>query len=256
MADPMELKADSSDQPQFSHNRDTVCQRRSPRTKSLPDSVLSPLIGLISGQEICSTPHQYGMLSEPSSNLASSLQNQTDAELIFALRSGQTSALSVLYDRHSGLVYGLALNVLDNVQEAEDLTQEVFITLIKGTAYNPQRGSLRTFLAILTKSRALDRLRSRSSARQRISRWQQSKTSEPTPKTPLEQVFQQEQSQAVKEALAQLPQAEQQVLRLAYYDGFSQSEIAQQLALPLGTVKTRARRGLLNLRQFLAPFTE
>lgn len=196
------------------------------------------------------------MPSEPSSHSAFSLQNQTDTELIFALRSGQDLALEVLYDRHSGLVYGVACNVLGNAQEAEDLTQEIFIALVKGTGYNPQRGSLRTFLAILTKSRALDRLRSRSSTRQMISRWQQSQSSEPTPDSPLEQAFQQEQSEAVREALAQLPEAEQQILRLAYYDGFSQSEIAKQLALPLGTVKTRARRGLLNLRQFLTPFTE
>jgi RNA polymerase sigma-70 factor, ECF subfamily len=184
------------------------------------------------------------------------LQNQTDAELIFALRNGQTPAMAVLYDRHSGLVYGLALKTLGNTQEAEDLTQEIFITLVKSTAYDPLRGSLRTFLAILTKSRALDRLRSRSSARQLMSRWQQDKTSELTSNIPLERAFQSEQSQEVKTALAQLPEAEQQVLRLAYYDGFSQSEIAKQLALPLGTVKTRARRGLLKLRQFLAPFIE
>jgi RNA polymerase sigma-70 factor, ECF subfamily len=196
------------------------------------------------------------MLSEQSSNLDPALQNQTDAELIFALRNGQTPVMAVLYDRHSGLVYGLALKTLGNTQEAEDLTQEVFITLVKSTAYDPRRGSLRTFLAVLTKSRALDRLRSRSSARQLISRWQQNKTPEPTSNIPLERAFQSEQSQEVKAALAQLPEAEQQVLRLAYYDGLSQSEIAKQLALPLGTVKTRARRGLLKLRQFLAPFIE
>jgi RNA polymerase sigma-70 factor, ECF subfamily len=147
------------------------------------------------------------MLSEQSSNLDPALQNQTDAELIFALRNGQTPAMAVLYDRHSGLVYGLALKTLGNTQEAEDLTQEVFITLVKSTAYDPRRGSLRTFLAVLTKSRALDRLRSRSSARQLISRWQQNKTPEPTSNIPLERAFQSEQSQEVKAALAQLPEA-------------------------------------------------
>jgi RNA polymerase sigma-70 factor, ECF subfamily len=238
------------------HDGDKFCQRRSLRPKSLPDPVSSFLMLKISQREIFSTYSPCGMLSELSFYLDASLQNQTDAELIFALRDGQTPAMGVLYDRHSGLVYGLALKVLGNAQEAEDLTQEVFIALVKSTAYDPQRGSLRTFLAILTKSRALDRLRSRSSARQLIARWQQSKTSESTPNIPLEQAFQQEQSQEVRAALAQLPATEQQVLRLAYYDGFSQSEIAQQLALPLGTVKTRARRGLLKLRQFLAPFTE
>lgn len=196
------------------------------------------------------------MPSEPSGNLAPSLQNQTDAELIVALRAGQKAALGVLYDRHAGLVYGLAMKALGNAQEAEDLTQDIFVTLAKGSSYDPKRGTLRTFLAILTKSRAIDRLRSRSSNRQMLTRWQQGGQPDTTPNLPLEQAFQQEQSQEVQQALAQLSTEEQQILKLAYYDGLSQSEIAQQLALPLGTVKTRARRGLLKLRQTLTQITE
>lgn len=195
------------------------------------------------------------MPSEPSGNLAS-LQNQTDAELIFALRNGQKAALGILYDRHAPLVYGLAIKALGNAQEAEDLTQDIFLTLAKGSSYDPQRGTLRTFLAILARSRAIDRLRSRSSARQMISRWQLEDQAEPTSNIPFERAFQQEQSQEVRLALKQLSDEEQQILKLAYYDGLSQSEIAQQLQLPLGTVKTRARRGLLKLRQALTHFTQ
>jgi RNA polymerase sigma-70 factor (ECF subfamily) len=196
------------------------------------------------------------MPSEPSGNFAPSLQSQTDAELIVALGTGQKAALGILYDRHAGLVHGLALKALGNAQEAEDLTQDIFLTLARGSSYDPRRGTLRTFLAILTKSRAIDRLRSRSSNRQMMTRWQQGGQSETTPNLPLEQAFQQEQSQEVQQALAQLSTEEQQILKLAYYDGLSQSEIAQQLALPLGTVKTRARRGLLKLRQTLTQITE
>ncbi|HEY9618263.1 MAG TPA: sigma-70 family RNA polymerase sigma factor [Microcoleaceae cyanobacterium] len=194
-------------------------------------------------------------MAEPAGQQESALLSQTDAELILAFRNGQTTALGVLYDRHVGLVYGLALATLGNAQEAEDLTQDIFLTLAKGSSYNPQRGSLRTFLAILTKSRAKDRLRSRSSARRMFDRWSWSKQSETGTNLPLEQVFQQEQSHEVQTALAQLSAPEQQVLKLAYYDGFSQSEIAQQLDIPLGTVKARARRGLLKLRQTLQSFT-
>lgn len=193
------------------------------------------------------------MHSEPSGNLAS-LQNQTDAELVFALRNGQTAALGVLYDRHSSLVYGLAVNTLSNTQEAEDLTQDIFLTLAKGTSYDPKRGTLRTFLAILTKSRAIDRLRSRNRSRQMMNRWQRTESADPSA-LPLEQAFQQEQSQEISTALAQLSSDEQQILKLAYYDGLSQSEIAKQLELPLGTVKTRARRSLLKLRQTLTRST-
>jgi RNA polymerase sigma-70 factor, ECF subfamily len=195
------------------------------------------------------------MPSELSGNSAS-LQNQSDAELIFALKNGQKAALGILYDRHSPLVYGLAINVLGNAQEAEDLTQDIFLTLVRGSSYDPKRGTLRTFLAILTKSRAIDRLRSRSRTRQMMSRWQQAGQAETTPNTPLDQAFQQEQSQEVRLALAQLSEEEQQVLKLAYYEGFSHSAIAQQLELPLGTVKTRARRGLLKLRQTLIRFVQ
>lgn len=196
------------------------------------------------------------MPSEPSGHSAPSFSNQTDADLVLALRNGQKAALGILYDRHAGLVYGLALKALGNTQEAEDLTQDIFLTLAKGSSYDPKRGTLRTFLAILTRSRAIDRLRSRSSIRQMMSRWQTEDSAETTPNLPLEQAFQQEQSQEVQLALAQLSAEEQQILKLAYYDGFSQSQIAQQLELPLGTVKTRARRGLLKLRQTLTPVTE
>jgi RNA polymerase sigma-70 factor (ECF subfamily) len=195
------------------------------------------------------------MQPEPSANQASSASNQTDAELILALSNGQTAALGVLYDRHAGLVYGIALSTLGNAQEAEDLTQDIFLTLAKGTTYDPKRGSLRTFLAILTRSRSRDRLRSRNSARRILDRWRLGRQAEIAPNVPLECAFQQEQSQEVRNALAQLSDNQQQILRMAYYDGLSQSEIAKQLEIPLGTVKARARTGLLKLRKTLTSLT-
>jgi RNA polymerase sigma-70 factor (ECF subfamily) len=182
--------------------------------------------------------------------------HQSDAELYLALRGGDSDALGVLYDRHSGLVYGLALKVLGNSQEAEDLTQDIFLNLAKVGAYNPRRGSLRTFLAILTRSRAVDRVRSRTARHRALERWgPESQLHQPLD-SPLEQIFQHEQSQEVRAALAQLADNQQQILRLAYYDGLSQSEIAAQLNIPLGTVKARARRGLLKLRQTLTDYLE
>jgi RNA polymerase sigma-70 factor (ECF subfamily) len=178
--------------------------------------------------------------------------NPTDAELFQALKDGQTDALGILYDRHAGLVYGLAIKVLKHAQEAEDLTQDIFLTLVRSSTYDSRRGSLRTFLAILTRSRAIDRLRSRSSANQVLERWQSHKPENAAANPPFEYVFQHEQSEDLQAALAQLSDNQQQILRMAYYDGLSQSEIASRLNIPLGTVKARARRGLLNLRQALA----
>ena len=189
--------------------------------------------------------------SESSANPTSPASNQTDAELIALLRQGQTAALGVLYDRHASLVYGIALQTLGNAQEAEDLTQDVFLTLTKGATYDPQRGALRTFLAILTRSRARDRLRSRRSTRQTLDRWRLGKPPEMATNAPLEHAFQQEQSQEIRTALAQLSDNQQQILKMAYYEGLSQTEIANQLGIPLGTVKARARRGLLKLRETL-----
>jgi RNA polymerase sigma-70 factor, ECF subfamily len=197
---------------------------------------------------------QSRVMSEPvapSGNLA----NQSDAELYQATKAGVTRALGVLYQRHAGLVYGLALKALGNPTEAEDLTQDIFLNLSGSTAYDSRRGSLRTFLGILTRSRAIDRLRSRQTVQKNLARWHPGALGEDDPTaSPFEQASRREQFQEVQTALAQLAADEQQLLRLAYYDGFSQSEIAAQLQIPLGTVKTKTRRGLCKLRQALSQF--
>ena len=193
-------------------------------------------------------------MAEQTDNTEKYLSAQIDAELYLSMKAGHTPALGILYDRHAGLVYGLALKTLGNTQEAEDLTQDIFLNLIKATAYDSRRGSFRTFLAILTRSRAIDRVRSRSAVLSFLARWKPISHLGKTAQSPLEYLFQNEQSQAVQTALADLSANEQQVLRLAYYEGLSQSEIAKQLSIPLGTVKTTTRRSLLKLRQSLADY--
>lgn len=173
---------------------------------------------------------------------------QTDAELYLALKAGQNEAFGILYDRHAGLVYGLALKILGNPQEAEDLTQDVFLNLARASTYEPSRGALRTFLAILTRSRAIDKVRSHSKAREFLGQLQNSQEQDVADSV-FAQAYRTEQSEEVRAALAQLSDEQQQILQMAYYDGLSQSEIAARLKIPLGTVKARARRGLLKLRQ-------
>ncbi len=178
---------------------------------------------------------------------------QTDIELCLALKSGSSDAFGIIYDRHAGLVYGIALKILGNAQEAEDLTQDVFLSIAKSSTYEPNRGSLRTFLAILTRSRAIDKVRSHNSKRKVLGQWQDNQQQAVTD-APFEQVSRNEQSQEVRNAISQLSDNQQQILQMAYYDGLSHSEISQQLQVPLGTVKARARRGLLKLRQALADY--
>lgn len=178
----------------------------------------------------------------------------TDEALWLALRAGQQDALGQLYDRHAGLVYGIAQRLLGNPQEAEDLTQDIFIKLAQTSTYDPQRGSLRTFLAVMTRSRALDRLRSRAAVRDSVARLQ---TVQPAhPPTPTDHLHQSEQETQVQAALAQLSDPQRQVLRMAYYEGMTQATIAEQLNAPLGTVKAHARRGLLRLRQLLHDYRD
>jgi RNA polymerase sigma-70 factor (ECF subfamily) len=176
---------------------------------------------------------------------------QTDRELFLAIKAGKHSALGVLYDRYASLVYRLALRMLVNPQEAEDLTQEVFLQLWQRQSYDPDRGSLSSFLTTLTRSRAIDRLRSRSSNVRFLQRWSQTMSSENPSPTPFELASLSQRSDYVQTALAQLPEKQRRVLELAYYGGLSQSEIAILLETPLGTVKSWSRQGLLSLRNHL-----
>ena len=183
--------------------------------------------------------------SSPLSNTAS------DALLCVALNQGSADALGMLYDRHAGLVYGIALKVLKDRQAAEDLTQDIFLSLVKNNTYNPRRGALRTYLAVLTRSRSLDRLRSKGTGIRAINRLKRSHDPH-SGNQPLEQATQQETAIGVQAALSQLSAEERQILQLMYFDGLTQAAISSQLSIPLGTVKTRSRRGLLKLRKILS----
>ncbi|HLO49214.1 MAG TPA: sigma-70 family RNA polymerase sigma factor [Kamptonema sp.] len=176
---------------------------------------------------------------------------KTDAELFQLMNLGQPSALGILYNRYGSLVYRLALRILANPQEAEDLTQEIFLNLWHRGTYNPSRGSLSSFLTTMTRSRAIDKLRSRSTNLKFLQRWSQIMATENYHIIPFESASLSERSQYVRDALTQLPEKQRQVLEMAYYDGLSQSEIAAQLSTPLGTIKTWSRQGLLNLRKNL-----
>ncbi|MEM0978821.1 MAG: sigma-70 family RNA polymerase sigma factor [Cyanobacteria bacterium P01_H01_bin.58] len=173
----------------------------------------------------------------------------TDTALVQRLWSGDFDALGVLYDRYASLVYTTALGSLRDVASAEDLTQDVFLTLMHHRTYDPERSSLPSYLSLLTRSRAIDRLRAQSTRHKYQHQWQQHA---PLPEPgPMEHVSQQERHRLVREALSQLTRQQRQVLELSYYQGQSQTEIAEQLGVPLGTVKSWARRGLLKLRSHL-----
>ncbi len=183
------------------------------------------------------------------------LANRTDAEVFQALKLGDLFALGILYNRYGEAVYRLALRILGNVAEAEDLTQEVFLAFWRSSTYDPNRGSMLVFLMTLTRSRAINRWHQVRSQQQLIQRW--GRSIPPHRSNPLmDQASLTEISQRVCEALQELPENQRQVLEMAYFDGLSQAKITQQLNIPLGTVKTRTRQGLLKLRQLLNDLVE
>lgn len=177
--------------------------------------------------------------------------HQTDTELLHAVKAKQPGALGIIYDRYGQTVYGIALKVLQNPQEAEDLTQEIFLALWCNATINPNHSHFLRYLIAMTRSRAIDKIRSRSRILNLLHRFGQTVTAETLSETLVEQASLTERSLAVRSALIQLPDNQRQVIEMAYDAGLSQSKIAQQLNVPLGTVKTWTRQGLLKLKQIL-----
>src|SRR5207244_11480933 len=135
------------------------------------------------------------------------------------------SALGALYDRHAGLVYGVALAILQSPQEAEDLTQEVFVALSGDHAYDPGRGQLAGFLVAMTRSRAIDRLRSRGRHLRLLRRWHTTAPALALPATPPQQLSTTECAERGRAALTQLSGRERAVLELATLQGVNTARV-------------------------------
>lgn len=179
----------------------------------------------------------------------------SDVELIQSLRAGRQEALTIIYDRYSSLVYTVALKFLKQTAEAEDLTQEIFFNFWRQDKFDPNRAALSTYLCIMTRSRALNRLASHSSRQRSLQRLRHA-LPDRTTVTPLEKASLADQQSTIRQALSQLSSQHRQILEMNFYQGISHAEIARQLNIPLGTVKTRARKGLMQLRQHLGDAVE
>jgi RNA polymerase sigma-70 factor, ECF subfamily len=182
---------------------------------------------------------------------------QTDAEEVALLQEvagGDERAFSQLYDRYSAILFGLLLRILHSRTEAEDILQEVFLQVWQqARSFDASRGRPFTWMVTLARSRAIDRLRSTASRERAAQRSAEDAT---TPVAAQEEssdeaVIRGERAEVVRDALAELPEEQRQVLLLAYLEGMSQSEIAEARGQPLGTVKTRTRAGLKKLSELL-----
>jgi RNA polymerase sigma-70 factor, ECF subfamily len=165
-----------------------------------------------------------------------------------AIAAGDRAALSTLYDRHGGLLLAICRRVLHDAAEAEDVLTEIFVEVwTRSDRYNPARGSPLTYLVTLSRSRAIDRKRSRGKGPHVTSDNTDIGQASSTP-GPFQLMELNEQAAAVRDALAELEPAQREALECAFYEGLSHSEIAQKLNKPLGTVKTYIRQGLIRLR--------
>jgi len=168
-----------------------------------------------------------------------------DERLLGAL-AADPSALGALYERYAKPLYRLAFAILGSREEAEDLTHEVFVSVCRPTLYDAERGTVGAFLATMTRSRAIDRLRHRARSARLMKTWHEATSASP-PRTPFEHASMRRTAERVRAVLAELPDAQREVLEMAYYRGLTQREIAADLDTPLGTVKTLSRRALSTL---------
>lgn len=187
----------------------------------------------------------------------------SDVACIARLIGGDERALGILFDRHGAMAYGLASAMAHDAADAEEVVADAFAQVWRSAAsFDQTRGSVAAWLATIVRTRALDLLRSQkrrarvldeAAAMSDDGASPALSTGAPSPDRGVEQG---EAQRLVREALALLPQPQRRVLELAYFGGLSQSEIAEQLSEPLGTVKTRMRAGMEKLRVALRPLME
>ena len=184
-------------------------------------------------------------------------QNPSDEELISAICQGADWALETLYQRYHRYAYTLAYRILHDSTAAEDIVQEVFLSVWrKAASYQKHHGSVFSWLQAIVHHRAIDRVRS---AAHRDHQW-----------TPLqvegeqdpagdqcevwEQAWHHEQGELIRQVLEQLPSEQRQVIELAYFGGYTHAEIAEKVNIPLGTVKGRMRLGLQKMKHLLREY--
>lgn len=171
-----------------------------------------------------------------------------DELLLELVKAKNEAALAMLYDRHGRLIYSLVLRVVGSVAEAEELTQEVFLRLWDSAAsFDPARGSLPAWLSVIARRMAIDRIRSKKFK----ARKQEVPLDEREPAETVGTFNSPPAVSGAKRALGTLSAEHQRLIEMAYFDGLSHSKIAERLGTPLGTVKTRLRQAVNELRGLL-----
>jgi RNA polymerase sigma-70 factor, ECF subfamily len=185
----------------------------------------------------------------------STAQQMLDREMIAQIGRRDQGAFSALYDRLSGPLYSLAFKMLGDASDAQDALQEVFVQIwSRASTYDPEKSSVFSWAVLLTRSRAIDRLRARDRRlRVVVESTAENKVAEATDASTVESAAdtanKKDEAAHVRSLLNNLPEDQRQAIELAFFGHRTHHEIAAQLGQPLGTVKARIRRGLLKLRE-------
>ncbi|MCP9473221.1 MAG: sigma-70 family RNA polymerase sigma factor [Nitrospira sp.] len=192
-----------------------------------------------------------------SSETTTGAQEQEWADLIALTAQGDQAALAALYDRTSPQVFGFVLKILKNREVAEEVTLDVYTQVWRRAhTYDQARSAPGAWLMMLARTRAIDRFRAGAAEHGRLESLDAAELFASDGDTPEQDMAGQERRRFVRQALATLTEEQRGAIALAYFYGLSQSEIAEHLRLPLGTVKTRIRLGMIKLREALAPYEE
>jgi RNA polymerase sigma-70 factor (ECF subfamily) len=182
------------------------------------------------------------------------LQRLADEDLMTLVERKDQRAFEVLYERHGGAAYSLAHRIVGDAQVAEDVTQEAFLSIWRsGARFDAARGSVRSWTHGVVRNRAIDALRRQAGKAPKLDLDDElTLDNSASPELTDSEAIRRETSRRVRGALQELPSEQSEVIGLAYFGGFTHSEIARMLSMPLGTVKGRMRLGLEKIRINLA----
>ena len=187
---------------------------------------------------------------------ATDMRSLADEELMELVDQGEVRAFEVIFDRHAGAGYSLALRMCGRKALAEDIVQEAFLSLWRsGTSYDRARGSVRSWVLSAVHNRAVDALRRAGAKTGRDIHDEAVAERLPAPEATDVEVERRDEARRIRTALDELPGDQRQVIELAYFGGLSHSQIAEMLDLPPGTVKGRMRLGLTKMRYALGEAT-
>ena len=185
---------------------------------------------------------------------ADALRQLADEDLMRLVRAGDARAFEVLYERHSAAAFSLAYRMCGTRSAAEDVTQEAFLAIWRSRLrYRRERGSVRTWILGIVHHRGIDALRRNLVHERRRTSAEGIEERQEAPERTDVEAARREEALAVRRALEGLPDGQGQVIELAYFGGFTHTQIAEMLGMPIGTVKGRMRLGLEKLRHTLGP---